>query len=359
FEARLNKWKQRSISMAGRITLIKAVLTALPLFYLSFFRAPSAVINRLTAIQRNFLWGGSCEGKKIPVFVCSTFSTTWSKVCASRDMGGLGIKDIKALNNALLIKWKWLMFNQSDQLWCRILFSKYNGWRGLDQGPSKKYFSQWWSDLRLVNQHPEMEDVSKHFCWKVGRGDQIFFWEDSWVDGGAPLKEQFPELYQIPSQRFHVVEDMGYFSDYGWEWNFSWRRNLFESEMGVASTFLDVTAGITIHANLKDTWLWGAEPNGIFSTKSAYNLIKAEQFPEAQVFGYHQLWDLKVPPKALSFAWRLLWDRLPTKDNLVRRQIQLDNNLCPFCQTQPETASHLFFTCEKVLPLWWEFFSWV
>ena len=62
FEAWLNKWKQRSISMAGIITLINAVLTALPLFYLSFFGAPTAVINRLTAIQRNFLWGGSCEG---------------------------------------------------------------------------------------------------------------------------------------------------------------------------------------------------------------------------------------------------------------------------------------------------------
>ncbi|KAH1034959.1 hypothetical protein GLYMA_20G071100v4 [Glycine max] len=90
-----------------------------------------------------------------------------------------------------------------------------------------------------------MEDVSKHFSWKVGRGYQIFFWEDSWVDGGVPLKEPFPELYQISSQTFHVVEDMGHFSDYGWEWNFSWRRNLFDSEMGVASTFLDIIAAIS------------------------------------------------------------------------------------------------------------------
>ncbi|KHN36437.1 Putative ribonuclease H protein, partial [Glycine soja] len=94
FEARLNKWKQRSISMAGRITLINAVLTALSMFYLSFFRAPTAVINRLTAIQRKFLWGGSCEGKKIAWIA-------WSKVCASRAMGGLGVTNIKALNNAL------------------------------------------------------------------------------------------------------------------------------------------------------------------------------------------------------------------------------------------------------------------
>lgn len=152
---------------------------------------------------------------------------------------------------------------------------------------------------------------------------------------------------------------MGYFSEHGWEWNFSWRRNLFDSEMGVASTFLETIAAIRICGTLKDTWLWGAEPNGIFSTKSAYNLIKAEQLLEDQDSGFHQLWDLKVPPKVLSFAWRLLWDRLPTKDNLSRRQIQLDNDLCPLCQTQPETASYLFFTCDKVLPLWWEFFTWV
>jgi len=169
FEARLNKWNQRNISMASRITLINVVLTALPLFYLSFFRAPIAVINRLTAIQRHFLWGGNLEGKKIAW-------VAWRQVCASREMGGLGIKDIKVLNNALLIKWKWLVFHQSDQLWSRILVSKYKGWRGLEEGPAKHYFSHWWSDLRAINQHQSMADVSKQFNWKVGNGDQILFW---------------------------------------------------------------------------------------------------------------------------------------------------------------------------------------
>ena len=37
----------------------------------------------------------------------------------------------------------------------------------------------------------------------------------------------------------------------------------------------------------------------------------------------------------------------------------MDNDLCPFCHSQPETASHLFFTCGKTMPLWWEFLSWV
>ena len=44
---------------------------------------------------------------------------------------------------------------------------------------------------------------------------------------------------------------------------------------------------------------------------------------------------------------------------MIKRQIQVDNDLCPFCHSQPETASHLFFTCGKTMPIWWEFLSWV
>ena len=64
FEAKLSTWNQRYISMAGRITLINAVLTALPLFFLSFFRVPSAIIHRISAIQRQFLWGGEARRKE-------------------------------------------------------------------------------------------------------------------------------------------------------------------------------------------------------------------------------------------------------------------------------------------------------
>ena len=60
---------------------------------------------------------------------------SWTQCCAFRDAGGLGIKDFRILNNSLLIKWKWYMFHQPEQLWNRILISKYQGWRGLDQGP--------------------------------------------------------------------------------------------------------------------------------------------------------------------------------------------------------------------------------
>jgi hypothetical protein len=46
------------LSIGGRVTLINSVLSSLPLYYFSFFKAPSCVLKELVTVQRNFLWGG-------------------------------------------------------------------------------------------------------------------------------------------------------------------------------------------------------------------------------------------------------------------------------------------------------------
>ena len=37
----------------------------------------------------------------------------------------------------------------------------------------------------------------------------------------------------------------------------------------------------------------------------------------------------------------------------------LTDTLCPFCRSEEEEATHLFFNCTNILPLWWESLSWV
>ena len=84
------------------------------------------------------------------------------------------------------------MFQQQDHLWSKILTSKYRGWRGLEEGPPKQIFSSWWSDLRSIIHHSSMVAVNNQFRWKLGSGDQILFWEDSWVGDGITLKDRYP-----------------------------------------------------------------------------------------------------------------------------------------------------------------------
>jgi len=54
---RLRRWKDRFLSLVGRICLIKSVLLTIPLFYLSLFKMPVVVANKLVKVQRDFLWG--------------------------------------------------------------------------------------------------------------------------------------------------------------------------------------------------------------------------------------------------------------------------------------------------------------
>jgi len=79
----LDKWKGKFLSLEGRIFLLRFVLTSLSLFYMSFFKMPTSTVNTIKRVQRKF-------------------------------------------NNALLGKWIWCFFRQSQgDLWKEVLDSKY------------------------------------------------------------------------------------------------------------------------------------------------------------------------------------------------------------------------------------------
>ncbi|KHN31029.1 Putative ribonuclease H protein, partial [Glycine soja] len=119
---------------------IKSVLTSIPIYFLSFFRVPKAVVDRLVKIQRRFMWGGAADQAKIPWI-------SWEVVCLPKEKEGLGIEDINNFNLALLGKWKWNLMQNQGELWTRVLESKYGGWRGLMDANSAAHESIWWRDL--------------------------------------------------------------------------------------------------------------------------------------------------------------------------------------------------------------------
>ena len=100
FEAKLSKWNQKNLSMGGKVTLIKSVLNALPIYLLSFFKIPQRIVDKLVSLQRNFMWGGNQDHKKIP-------SVKWDVICLPKNDGGLGIKDLSKFNAALRGTWIW------------------------------------------------------------------------------------------------------------------------------------------------------------------------------------------------------------------------------------------------------------
>ncbi|XP_006582694.1 uncharacterized protein [Glycine max] len=46
------------------------------------------------------------------------------------------------------------------------------------------------------------------------------------------------------------------------------------------------------------------------------------------------------------------------KEKSQQEAVQVNDMLCPFCKNKEEDAAHLFFTCNSILPLWWESMPW-
>jgi hypothetical protein len=64
-QKRLHSWRNRFVSLGGRVILINSVLAAIPIFYLSFLKMPTSVWKKIVAIQRNFLWGDQVISQKL------------------------------------------------------------------------------------------------------------------------------------------------------------------------------------------------------------------------------------------------------------------------------------------------------
>ena len=119
-EKRLAGWKRMHLSKGGRVTLIKSTLSSLPTYYLSLFPIPMSIASRIEKLQRDFLWGGFEDERKLHL-------VNWKKACLPLQSGGLGIRNMAIFNKALLGKWLWRYSTESTSLWRQVIDSKYGG----------------------------------------------------------------------------------------------------------------------------------------------------------------------------------------------------------------------------------------
>ncbi|KAK3211814.1 hypothetical protein Dsin_016520, partial [Dipteronia sinensis] len=110
--ARLALWKMRFLLKAGRLVLIKLVLSSLPMYFMSVFKIPISVALAMEKLQRDFFWGVKDEKKGI-------HWVDWPTLCKSKRNGGLGIGRIQDKGDALLAKWVWRFGIEEGKLWRR------------------------------------------------------------------------------------------------------------------------------------------------------------------------------------------------------------------------------------------------
>jgi hypothetical protein len=65
-KCRIEGWRAKTLSQAGRLTLIKLVAVALPSYAMSTFLLPTSFSSELDRIFKKFWWGFPALKKKKP-----------------------------------------------------------------------------------------------------------------------------------------------------------------------------------------------------------------------------------------------------------------------------------------------------
>ena len=114
----LSAWAGATLSYAGRTELIKSVLQGVECFWLSILPIPSRVKSKIVQLCRNFLWSGKCTTNKRPL-------VAWKEVTLPKVKGGLGLRDSKAWNKALLSRTLWDIQSKKETLWVQWVHQRY------------------------------------------------------------------------------------------------------------------------------------------------------------------------------------------------------------------------------------------
>ena len=62
---KLQGWKEKLLSQAGKEVLLKAVVQAIPIFAMSCFKLPMGLIQDIEKLIRKFWWGQRGDQRKI------------------------------------------------------------------------------------------------------------------------------------------------------------------------------------------------------------------------------------------------------------------------------------------------------
>jgi len=178
----------------------------------------------------------------------------------------------------------------------------------------------------------------------VGNGKNIYFWSDVLV-GGVSFKERFSRLLELSVDKWVSVFDL---FQLGWGVNgeaWKWRRRLFAWEEEQVGELCLLLQNVILQVDKEDRWTWNLEKSNVYTVRSAYNCQSA-QLQIVDPGEVKLLWQKYVPLKVVIFVWRLLRNRLPTKDDLLRRGVlHTDTCQCVYGCGSTETVNHLFLHC--------------
>ncbi|XP_060972636.1 uncharacterized protein LOC133038486 [Cannabis sativa] len=328
--SKLQGWKAKTLSKAGRATLIKSVGLSMPMYAMQTTKLSNRLVSKIDGMVRDFWWGFDKGNHGVHL-------RAWDKLCLPKSHGGLGFRKTREMNLAFLAKWGWNLLNGCNSLCCRILQAKYLKGKDLLSHKYKSSDSWFWKNVIRAN-----VVLRKGACKLVGDGQDTSVWRDPWIPHG---KDFSPKPVVSYGNEDSKVADL-LLPNGGWD--ITKLNALFNQE-----TVTAILKGGHPSGQGRDRWVWTLERNGKFSCKSAYLTQALERAPPCEVAPslWNKLWNSKVLERHKMLWWCILSKALPIRAEINKR-FSIEDSSCPLCGRGEETFEHLFLSCEVAFHLW-------
>lgn len=332
-ENRIDDWKNKSLSFAGRLQLVNSVLSSLHVYWASVFILPSRIIKELEQKMRKFLWRSDNEGKY-------KSKASWNSVCLPKLEGGLGIRRLTDVNKALMAYHIWSILSNRNSLWVQwVQMYKLKG-RNFWEVQLRGNVSWGWRKILKIR------DTFRPFIWKlIGDGMDTNAWSDRWNDF-SPLRG-FITPRIIARSGFDLDSNVAELVEFGtWKWPVAW-YDLFPVLINIPMPIID--------PNKRDALVWRAfgKDYMAFSAAIAWDSIRVRQ-PE--VNWAKIVWFNQCIPRHAFHMWQVFRRKLKTQDRLKEWDATSLTNLnlmcCSLCSRGPDSHDHLFFDCVFSKQVW-------
>jgi hypothetical protein len=308
---KINSWRGRALSKAGKDVMIKYVLQSIPSYIMSVYLMPDSIIFDIEKMLNSFWWGDGSNKKGIRWLA-------WDKLARPKVEGGLGFRNFHAFNKSMIAKQAWKFVSEPDKLVSRVFKARYFPRTSLfdakiGANPSYAWRSIWNSRDVLING-----------CrWKIGDGRKIKVMTEPWIRGEESLWLQSPQ----PQSMYDLfVNDLLLQGVKGWD------------VIKIHSLFPETVAAAIIRTPLigeenEDKMVWNFENHGMYTVKSGYKHYITRMSKDHNHMmneDWNSLWRICAPPKTKHLLWRICRGCLPTRSRLKERYVPCPSE-CPFC----------------------------
>uniref|UniRef100_A0A803PIJ2 Reverse transcriptase domain-containing protein n=1 Tax=Cannabis sativa TaxID=3483 RepID=A0A803PIJ2_CANSA len=246
--SKLNVWNEKLFSRAGKETLIKSVIQAIPSFAMSCFRLPKSICASIQSLTAKFWWGFTSNKRKI-------HWRNWSALSASKFFGGLGFLSLTSNNHALLAKQAWRIWSNPDSLLHSLLKARYFKHTDFLHAPKGNNPSFTWRSLQWGSQL-----LKKGLIWKICSGRDIPISAPNWIPQISHPTILQPIEPSLATVSFFVNPDR--------TWNTEKLHHFLPSYQANAVLNIPLDLGPT------DSLIWGFHHSGILTVNSAYHLAQ-------------------------------------------------------------------------------------